>query len=350
MLCILSSPITVFGFGGPPKWTEAGEHKKYPKSDFITAVGTGSNREQSDNAAYAALSNYFRASIESQSKDWSKSFSKVSSSGENVNVESQNVEILTKVTTKKIFSGVELTDRAEDDGTHYTLAVLNKQTTATLLSQKITDLDKEIASLMGRADQTESKLEKFKGYGKALILAQEREALNGELLLVKGGKGIPSKYSTADIAGLFGDASANLSVSVTVEGEHSERVKECLTSKLTEKGMQINFEEPKPAEPSQDETAEGSETTEAQPASIPDVLLKGKVAFEPAGQLGSSKMVRVQFDLSLVDPKRNKTVKSWSKYRKEGRPTVPASVALGSFKLCEEVIPELISQIDSYFK
>jgi hypothetical protein len=287
----------------------------------------------------------FESNVASVAKDFQAAASTVNESGKGVSVEVQKSSIYTEVTTKKTLSAIELKEHAVDGGTHYTLALLSREQCINSLTEQIETLDSKIDGAVSRAEGGDE-VAKFKGYGAAMNMMDEREGLNAMLRVCdKSGKGIPSKHTIGELASAFDEASSNLKIGVDLQGSGAQRVKDCLMESLGNKGYQlVDIEiEDEDSEEEEDEDEEGG-------SKAFDLILKGRLKSEKAGEIAGSQMVRTDFVLKLVNPKTKKVLRTVTANRKEGRPSIKASAALSAYKICQKEMPNVVKEIDKIFK
>lgn len=340
-LALVTLPSIAFA---APAWID-GKDPKYSSAQYVVGVGKGPDKKAADLDARAEISRVFESNVASVAKDFQSAASTVNGSGKGVSVETQNSSQYTEVTTKKTLSAIELKEHAVDGGTHYTLALLDRQQCINSLTEQIEALDSKIDGSLSRAESGDE-IAKFKGYGSALNLMDEREGLNAMLRVCdKSGKGIPAKMSIGDIAAKFDEASGNLKIGIDLQGSGSARVKDCLMESLGQKGYQL-------VELAvEDEDQEESESDDEEGANKPcDLILRGRLKSEKAGEIAGSQMVRTDFVLKLVNPKTKKVLRTVTANRKEGRPSIKAAASLSAYKICQKEMPNVVKEIDKIFK
>lgn len=327
-----------------PAWID-GKDPRYSSAQYIAGVGKGTDKKSADLDARAEIARVFESNVASVAKDFQSAATSVNGSGKGVSVEVQKTSLYTEVTTKKTLSAIELKEHAVDGKTHYTLALLSREQCINALTEQIESLDSKINGALSRAENGDE-VAKFKGYGSALNLMDEREGLNAMLRVCdKSGKGIPAEKSIGDIAALFDEASGNLKIGIDLQGSGAARVKDCLMESLGQKGYQlVDIEiEDEDSEEDEDEDEEGGSRSF-------DLILKGRLKSASAGEIAGSQMVRTDFVLKLVNPKTKKILRTVTANRKEGRPSIKASAALSAYKICQKEMPNVVKEIDKIFK
>lgn len=342
--------LLLLGSAGPalalPAWVD-GKDPRFPRDQYIVGVGKGPKRESAEIDARAEVARVFESNVAAVMKDFQAAASVVNSSGKGVSVEVQAVSSYQEVTTKKTLTAVELREHAQEGGTYYSLALLSREQCIHSLQEQIETFDKRIASEIQKAESGD-KLAAFKGYGAALNLMDEREGLNAMLRVCdRSGQGVPSPVSIGELAGKFDEASGNFKLGVDLQGSGAARVRDCLMEALGNKGYQI-VEIQVEDEDSEDE--EGDEEEDEDGKNGFDAVIRGRLKSEKAGDIEGSQMVRTELVLKLINPKTNKTLKTVTANRKEGRPSIKASASLSAYKICQKEMPNLVKEIDKYFK
>lgn len=326
-----------------PAWID-GKDPRYSSAQYIVGVGKGPDKKAADLDARAEIARVFESNVASVAKDFQSAATTVNGSGKGVSVEVQKSSLYTEVTTKKTLSAIELKEHAVDGRTHYTLALLSREQCINSLTEQIEALDSKINGALSRAESGDE-VAKFKGYGSALNMMDEREGLNALLRVCdKSGKGIPAEKSIGDIAALFDEASGNLKIGIDLQGSGAARVKDCLMESLGQKGYQLVDIE------IDDEDSEEEDEDEEGGSRSFDLILKGRLKSASAGEIAGSQMVRTDFVLKLVNPKTKKILRTVTANRKEGRPSIKASAALSAYKICQKEMPNVVKEIDKIFK
>ncbi|MCK5689538.1 LPP20 family lipoprotein, partial [Myxococcota bacterium] len=126
--------------GEKPGWVD-GECGRFPHSRYLCGVGFAKARAHAESGSYAALSRIFVAQIASVSSDFMGAYSKTGAP----DLEVQSAEVLTKISTAKIFSGVQVMEVWKDkDDTIYALACLERSVAGSRLRDDIRGLDESV--------------------------------------------------------------------------------------------------------------------------------------------------------------------------------------------------------------
>lgn len=339
---LLASPA----LAAPPAWVD-GRDSRYSTDKYVVGVGKGTSRDSADIDARAEVARVFESKVSAVMSDFSAAASKVNSSGKGVSVEVQAVERFSQVTAKKTLSGVEIRERAKDGGTFYGLALLDRKQCINSLKAQIETIDAKVKSAVSAAESGD-KLKAFKHYGKALNLMDDRQGLNAMLRVCdRSGQGVRPPVSVDDLVSKFDDAASDFKLGLIVEGSGADRVRDCIMEQLGDKGYQITEVR---IEDEEDEDDDEEEDEEDGDTGGYDALLKGKLKSEKAGNVAGSVLVRTHLTLKLINGKTNKTLKTFTGTRKEGRRTLKASASLAAHKICLKNVKNIVTAIDKYFK
>lgn len=310
------------GPGGKPPWVD-GQPVRYPDAMYLSGVGHGPDRGPCESDAYAALAKIFKAQIEQVSQDWQGHFSRVGSMGLNIRVEAMSISQLTRVSTDKVLKGAKVVEHWNGDGAFHCLAVLERAPAAQSLRDEIARLDAEIKAQVERGDGAETPTARFMAYARAMEVLQEREALNVDLRIVDPrGMGMPSAIDFPALVAKFTATKGKIKVGLKLTGTKANIIQTCMAEQLNNKGLEV---------------IEGSSDV--------DVMVHGTLQYEKAGFIAGSHMVRANVNLRLTDVENGRTVGAFHENIKVGRPTLEASVQLAVFKLCQQVVPSLVSKI-----
>jgi len=316
------------GPGGKPGWVETGRSMRYVDTEYLTGVGRGPDQSSCERDARAALAKIFEAQISQVSQDWQGHFSRVGNMGLNVKVEAMSVSQLTRVSTDKVLKGTKVVEQWQGEGTYHCLGGLERMPAARTLREQITLIDAEIKAQIDNGDAAATPTAKFMAYARAMERLQEREALNVDLRIVDPrGVGQPSAIDFAALVSKFTTQRGKIKVGLKLTGTKASRIQTCLAEELSKKQIDV-----------------------LENTSDVDVMIHGNLKYEKAGIINGSHMVQADVNLRLTDVENGRTLSAFHDSIKVGRPTLPASVQLAVFKLCQQVMPQLVQKIRSRFK
>jgi len=307
-----------------PDWVD-GASEDFPDERFLCGVGIGAQRNSAENAAYAALARIFRVGVESTSQDFVGAY-KTSGAPP---VQTQELEILTKTTTQKLFSGVKILEvwlSKERDS--YALACLERALAMRDLNKQIDDLDQMVGRYLDEAKNAEKTL-KVEKLSKALNQLLLREAQNAELRIVNSrGIGVASPFNYTDVVAAFEAAVEGLKVMVLAEGPHAEEFRGELMHQLRIKGVQIL-----------DSLGEG-----------PDIVIAARIEVEDAGQ-GSGRAKNLHFARAVINVEVKNLVRgvvlgSFTETRKDGSRNFREAARLSIRRLVKKIKVQVNPQLN----
>jgi hypothetical protein len=316
------------GARGCPQWVDTGQSGQYPDLMYLVGVGHGPSQQQCESDARAALSKIFNAQVSQYQTEWQGYFSRATAAGATFRSEATNISSLTTVSTDKAMQGTKIGAHCGDNtGTHHCLAVLERDPAAAALVEKINALDGEIRAKVSAGDSDGNATSKFMAYSSALELLAQRDALNMDLRIISARHARQAPVDIQALLAKFTGAKGQVKVGIKLQGSDAVKLQTCLAEGLTKKGLQV---------------LEGSSDV--------DVWIHGNLKYQKAGYVEGSVMVRADINLRVTDASNGKTLAAFSDDVKVGRTTLPASVQLAVFKLCEKLNDELPKKIFASFR
>jgi hypothetical protein len=312
--------------GKRPAWID-GEDKSFPWTVFLCGVGFGGDRTAAENGSYAALARIFVANVASMSQDFMGAYSKTGAP----TVEVQSSETLTRVSTGKVFSGVQLME-VWGKNPIYALACLERAKAARILREQIAGLDDKATGYIKKAASAD-KVFKVNFLGKALDALLEREAYNTELRIVDvNGVGASGPYAFADVAAAFETAVQELKVGVEVNGPFEEEFRAAFVQALSKRGYVV------------------TDMSMADPMDQ-DVLLDAIIKVEDGGKgRGSTRHLHFADASVTVEVKAvaaNKVVGAVSKDKHRGHRNLDEAKRGAVRALAKEIIKKVGTKIDA---
>lgn len=285
--------------GERPDWVD-GESVQYPSSQYLTGIGYGSDRESSEDKARAEIAKIFVSRIDSRTRSYQEYLQTTSKDSSRIE-EASSIEEITKVSTQKVLSGVRISHVYQDTGPEplfYALAVLDRDQSVTILTDKIQQLDQDIKALLIRSKDEEDILTKIKHLKQSVQKHVLREAYDVELRIVNpSGTGIPSPVKFSEIKGrLEAILLRDFSIGVSVAGSRADEIQDALVQGLNKQGFSIG-----------------------QDLSGANVLVRGTVEIKPLDRgTPEWKYVRWRTHFDLVDRAGGSVFGSVDKTGKEG--------------------------------
>lgn len=236
--------LTVFFYGCsstdnvPPAWITNAE-SQYPASQYITAVGEASTKENASNLALVNLAKIFSVDIKSTSSDLTQAISQQSDAGSFVeSTQKISRSIVTKTDIELQGAMIKETwqqPQKNNNGHYFALALLNKNLAAKRLILAIRSADQDTANLLAySANKAPNLVLALHALRNARDVQIKRELDHQQLLIVTD-KGIINKIGVKDIEAMMRDALATLKIASVAESSSSKAL---LQSGLGEIGIQ----------------------------------------------------------------------------------------------------------------
>ena len=246
-----------------PEWVD-GESSEYPRAKYLTGVGQGDDRSSAEDRARGEISKIFSTAVvvKTHLNEAERNTTQGGKTDSNFSQEvSQNVQ----TASQKVLEDVSVVETWRDESVqkYYALAVLDREKSATIIKDKLGDLDKQVAQWKESLDAVTERLPKVKAAMKVLAVLRARADLNGELRVVDtSGKGLPSPVDEAVIRPQAAKALSALNVAVDLTGKDSQPVATGIIKGLSGFGLQAKMGNSEDA----DIIIEADIQTEAKPA------------------------------------------------------------------------------------
>ena len=315
--------------GRRPSWVD-GDSRQYPQKDYITGVGYATNRQNAEDNARAEISKIFYARIQSRSRVYQQYLQ----TGNTENAETRlrvNIEEMTKVSTRKVLSGVRIAQIYRESGSekiYYALAVLERRQAQHNLTYQIQELDREILRLLNEAEDTDDTLIKVKLLKRCLESFLQRQLYDAELRIVDpGGKGISPQASFTDIHSLLSKTLLHgFWIGVLIEGNRASEIRQALVEAFNQKGFAVIADNQKA-----------------------HVLARGSTQITPIDQGPSQwKFVRWKVNFNLIDQRGGAAFGSVTKTGKEGHLTLSQAEERAVQKIQKTLAPDLAEQLTRF--
>ena len=206
-----------------PEWV-TGTPRFYASELYIVGVGSGDDRSDAETRARAGVSAVFSVRVTGQTQV-SASQKEVVEGNRTKFSSTQTVIQEATAVTGRVLEGVAIAETWEDPASHriYALAVLNRKKAATVVRQKLQDLETaakpQIAQLAAESDSMRRAGAGFR----VQSLAAHREALVGDLRVIQPGADDASDVDWEASRRSADAAVRALQVSVRVDGSESAR-------------------------------------------------------------------------------------------------------------------------------
>lgn len=227
--------------GPAPDWVH-GPSSRYPREQYLTAVGSGESRGSAEEDARGELARIFRADIDSRVSAYEKYF-QVRGGGKAEVTDEVSLANLTTVSAKMVIEGSEIAEvfRQKKTGQYFTLAILDRAKAARILRDRILRLDDEIAALRHRADGAEDKLAKLRYLKRTIPKFVFRDASDSELRIVdlRGG-GVPGQGCADEVKSQIDQLLAkDVAIGVSVDGAGADELRTSVLKELSRLGLPV---------------------------------------------------------------------------------------------------------------
>lgn len=223
----------------PPDWVLAPQ-ASYPADRYLVGMGQGDTRDQAEKRAYAAVARIFSANVQAKSLDQESYFLK-ETGDQSSTKRTLHIDHLTQVTTTKLLENVNVLESwyRKLDQQFFVLAGLDRHQTEKLLVERLGDLDLTIEGFVTQGRTHPQKIHRIQGYKQALVLLQQRIAMNTDLRIIRAsGEGILPSYTGNQLESEFMDFVANhLVISVVMKGENHEELERAIWEGLKREGL-----------------------------------------------------------------------------------------------------------------
>ena len=229
-----SSSVTTFG-GPRPQWAD-GESAEYPRSTYITGVGSADDENAASERARGEIARVFSADVSVLSTD-SESESNSNANGKVTHSFSNDVAQKVRTTSQKVLEGVDIAVRWKDaTGRYYALAVLPKAQALLAVEEKSSEIDTEAAQYKTSLASASEPFARAKAAARLLALAKAHAGLAADSRVLGGGP-LQSAFDGASMKADAAAALAALDVAVSVTGEGADAVQTAVVSGLNAAGL-----------------------------------------------------------------------------------------------------------------
>ena len=315
--------------GKRPDWVD-GDSIQYPSSQYLTGIGYGPDRKSAEDKARAEIAKIFFSKIDSRTSSYQE-YLQTTSKGKSRTEETFTIDEITKVSTQKVLSGVRISHVYQEKGPRpisYALAVLDRDQSAAILSDKIQELDQDIKGLLFRAQGEEDTLAKIKSLKQSIQKHVLREAYDAELRIVsRSGTGISPPIRFAEIkSGLESVLLRDFFIGISVTGTRASEIQEALVQGLNQQGFSIS-----------------------EDLARANVLVRGSVEIK-ALERGTAEWKYVQWraHFDMVDNRGGSVFGSVSKTGREGHLSLPQAENRAVRKIRKALTTEITEKMRRY--
>jgi len=219
--------------GRPPEWLR-GVPDQYPRSRYITGVGTGRSRDDATTRARAEVAKFFKVTVEVEER-----VAESESTGDGATSQSQSLSSRVRSAAEGEVEGADIVEvYAAPDGTYSALAVLPIEEAARILDARIAALAREIEAGLEQPPQGPIGYEPLR----TLVLARVALRKSGKLLEKRRVLNLPAKPTVASDPATARELSARFArqpVTLEVVGANASRYRTSLAAAVTAMGMVV---------------------------------------------------------------------------------------------------------------
>jgi hypothetical protein len=221
--------------GAKPAWVDSPE-AVYSRNSFVAAVGSGSNREQAERNAFAALSSVYRLSLQAD-QTITNSYQEMVVNGRTSDwYEGSSMEESIRTSTAMDLVGAAIRNVWSDGSLVYAVAVMEKAQTAQLYSQMIRDNQRIIDTLTNTPAAGRNNMDGLARFQFAITLAETNKVFANVLSVI--GAPIPAEMRPSEEYRLGrADIIKAIPVSVTVAGDRENRLQSAFAAALGSEGF-----------------------------------------------------------------------------------------------------------------
>ena len=218
-LALVLSLLLVACSGNPkkPLWLD-NPADAYPSAQYLSAVGSATNREAAANRARANLSHIFQVAIKDTGMDFSQA-TVTSVDGEQQIENELRTSRFVSADARQVLEGTEIVEYwLDDSGQVYSLAVLKKASANRRFRDAVNRADSKTVDLVDYASQSApNPVAALRALESARLSQLERDNVNRNLI-VTAGRGVTAPYSSEKLDSMIRLALASLEFSLANEG------------------------------------------------------------------------------------------------------------------------------------
>ncbi len=222
--------------GPRPSWVE-GESPRWPRSQYVTGVGSADDEEGAADRARGEVSRVFSSAITADTL-LDESETNVKAGGKTTTTFSQQVALNIRTTSKKMLEGVEIVERWKDGATarYYTFAVLHKGKAMAAVTEKTQALDADALQWKANLDGAADKFERAKAGVRLTALLRGRLELENDRRILGGGA-LAASVDAAAAKAAAAKALSSLDVVVIATGDHAAELETGIVTGLVASGL-----------------------------------------------------------------------------------------------------------------
>lgn len=222
--------------GSRPGWVD-GQSSEWPKSRFITGLGSADDESTAAERARGEVARVFSADVSVISSS-DQSEATLQKDGKSSTSYSSTVAEKVRTATQKVLEGVDVVARWKDSsvGRYYALAALPKEQALLAVNTKARDIAAEAAPYKAQLASETDAFVRAKAAAKLLTLSKAWSGLEADSRVLGGGS-LSGGFDTGSTRADAAKAMAALDVVVAVSGEGADAVEIAVVEGLNAAGL-----------------------------------------------------------------------------------------------------------------
>jgi hypothetical protein len=240
LILLLFLGCTTTGGGKSPSWLDHPYDRQFDQQHYLSAVGSGSTREQAVDAARAGLAQIFSSTVHSMTEVTTLSTSTRDPGGEQAFTHATEMLEIGRVTAQvdSIIASEVVNVHVDSLGRTHARVVMDRKKSAALLSAQVDELKRMRAAQRSRRVGESTSLGQYVMLLQELSLAREEQALSDQVQVLLGK---PLSQVVLPLEQELGRLAAQIGVFVTVDGpeESASSVQAAFEQALQQLGFSV---------------------------------------------------------------------------------------------------------------
>ncbi len=297
----------------------------YPASRYLTATGSGADRQQAAANARVEIARIFKSRIQASSLFY-EDYSSDSNRGGHSR-QQQHISTSMNISTEAVVSGIRIVQVVRQDKEFIALAVLDREKTWTKLQKEIDRYDRLLAASMKQYQQQDDGLLKVKILKNAIEQYRLRQAIENQMLVLFPGRPVaPSPVSSQSIeTELARVLLQDFRLAASISGDGADQVQRFLVQSLTRHGFTVV-----------------SQADKAQ------ILVKGRISLTPVPESSASgkwRYISWAAGFDLVDQKTGSVLASFSDSGRKGQLSFSRARSQALYHIGNRLIPQVVQKM-----
>ncbi len=218
----------------------------YPEDRYLAAVGSGSTRRDAEQQAMAGLAQIFEANIQVDVRAQERYREIVSSQGTFTDQEMELAQTTSIQSVQRLLN-VQFSEAAVDNrGMVHTIAYLERVPTGMMYMDMIQRNSSQVQSFLREASASSDPLRRYAYISAAAAIAAGNQSLVDQLRIISPNmsRTVSLGYDYNNLMQQRSEEAENMRVSVSVSGDHQDRIQNVVSQALSAEGYSISQESP----------------------------------------------------------------------------------------------------------